>query len=80
MEIDGKEIIMMAAIGLTGLMFGAIFGFFVGAWAGSINGYDTGIEAGINYANCLIEKTPLYSEVTDRVIQDCWETYVYDSY
>ena len=79
MNIDGKEVIMMVAIGLTGLMFGAIFGFFVGIWGGNITGYEDGVEAGINYSNCVVEETPLYSVVTDKVIDNCWETYVYAS-
>ena len=80
MNIDGKEVIMMTAIALTGLLFGTIFGFFVGAWAGNVSGFEDGIEAGINYSNCVTEETPLYGTVTDRIVDDCWETWVYESY
>ena len=80
MNIDGKEVIMMVAIGLAGLMFGGMLGFVTGVWAGNLNGYDEGIEAGIKYSNCVVERTPLYGIVTDKTLDDCWETYVYESY
>ncbi len=78
MNIDGREIILMSAIALTGLLLGTIFGFFLGAWGGSITGYENGVEAGINYSVCVVEETPLYGTVTDKVIDDCWETYIYE--
>lgn len=80
MKLEGKDVIMISAIALAALLIGSIFGFFVGAWAGHSNGYDDGIDAGINYTNCVTEVTPLYGTVTDRILNDCWETYVYEPY
>lgn len=79
MNISGKDLALLAIFGLTGLLLGGILGFVGGVWAGNNIGYEDGIDAGIDYVNCLGELTPLYTEVSDEVIDQCWETYVYGS-
>ncbi len=80
MKIDGKDLLLWGSLFLIGLFLGTGFGFILGAWGGSISGYDDGVNAGIEYSNCVIEQTPLYGEVTDKIIDECTEAHVYESY
>lgn len=80
MKVDVKDLLLGGSLLLIGIFFGGTIGFISGAWAGTINGYEDGIEAGINYSNCITEETPIFSEVTDEIIDYCWELYVYESY
>lgn len=79
MKLDGKDVLLWASLFLIGAFLGGGFGFLAGAWGGTINGYDEGVNAGINYSNCVVEETPLYSVITQEVINECWERHVYDS-
>ncbi len=79
MNTTNKEIILLVAVGMAALLMGLIIGFLIGVWSGNIGGYDDGVDAGINYSYCIVEETPLYSVVTDEVIDYCWETYVYET-
>ncbi len=80
MKVDGKDLLLWISLFLIGVLMGTAFGFVLGVWSGTINGFDEGVVAGIDYSNCVVEETPLYGVVTDRVLDKCWESYVYESY
>lgn len=75
--MDGKDLTLWASLLIVGLLVGLGIGFVLGAWGGTINGYDDGVNAGIEYANCVLEETPLYGEVTQESVDKCFEMNVY---
>ncbi len=78
--MDKKDVMIVVAIGIIVMMSSLIVGYFVGFILASDPYYEDGVNAGIDYSNCVTEITPLYGTVTDRVLDECWETYVYESY
>ncbi len=80
-NFDLKNVLLIIAIGIIGLLIGTIFGYFVGALIGTTVGFDRGVEAGVSYVNCLLEIAPdLEYQLTDEIIEECKELHGLESY
>lgn len=76
MELKNVTIYALAVILIIIISSG--IGLAVGFFIGNTTGYDIGVNAGINYVNCVTERTPIYSTIIpDYILDECWGDFVY---